>query len=156
MCCVCLSGRRINRHFCNRSGKGISPSCGRHAGSRSKCRQWAQSCRAVTTRHCVAYHISSARLYKPAASAGCKRLSSPDDSAQLAQRGGRINAARKVCLPLKTGDLVNHKIASLYERFFVLVRPDAMVAWRGDALVDVVRGASMPTPTINSRGSKFC
>jgi len=58
-------------------------------------------------------------------------------------------AARQV--PLTVHDIKDAKIAELYERELVLVRPDGHVAWRGDvcpddalALIDQVRGA--PTP----------
>jgi 2-polyprenyl-6-methoxyphenol hydroxylase-like FAD-dependent oxidoreductase len=55
-------------------------------------------------------------------------------------------AARRV--PLTVHDIKDAKIAELYERELVLVRPDGHVAWRGDvgpddalALIDQVRGA---------------
>jgi hypothetical protein len=55
-------------------------------------------------------------------------------------------AARRV--PLTVHDIDDVKIAELYERELVLVRPDGHVAWRGDvgpddalALIDRVRGA---------------
>jgi hypothetical protein len=55
-------------------------------------------------------------------------------------------AARKV--PFKAVEIDNEEARKLYERRFVLVRPDGQVAWRGDALpedalalVDTVRGA---------------
>jgi 2-polyprenyl-6-methoxyphenol hydroxylase-like FAD-dependent oxidoreductase len=55
-------------------------------------------------------------------------------------------AARRV--PLTVHDIDDAKIAELYERELVLVRPDGHVAWRGDvgpddalALIDRVRGA---------------
>jgi 2-polyprenyl-6-methoxyphenol hydroxylase-like FAD-dependent oxidoreductase len=58
-------------------------------------------------------------------------------------------AARRV--PLIVRDLNDAKIAELYERELVLVRPDGHVAWRGDvcpddalALIDQVRGAVAP------------
>jgi hypothetical protein len=58
----------------------------------------------------------------------------------------------KVCqqrnVPLTSQRIDNPEIAKLYERAFVLVRPDGHVAWRGDtlpvdlgALIDRVRGA---------------
>src|SRR5579875_988874 len=54
--------------------------------------------------------------------------------------------ARRV--PLTVVDLADDKIAALYERRLVLVRPDGHVAWRSDdpppdalALIDKVRGA---------------
>ena len=55
-------------------------------------------------------------------------------------------AARKV--PFKSVKIDNEEARKLYERRFVLVRPDGQVAWRGDALpedalalIDTVRGA---------------
>ena len=58
-------------------------------------------------------------------------------------------AARRV--PLTVRDIDDAKIAELYERELVLVRPDGHVAWRGDvgpddalALIDRVRGAITP------------
>jgi hypothetical protein len=55
-------------------------------------------------------------------------------------------AARKV--PFKAVEIDNEEARKLYERGFVLVRPDGQVAWRGDALpedalalIDTVRGA---------------
>ena len=55
-------------------------------------------------------------------------------------------AARKV--PFKAVEIDNEEARKLYERRFVLVRPDGQVAWRGDALpedalalIDTVRGA---------------
>jgi 2-polyprenyl-6-methoxyphenol hydroxylase-like FAD-dependent oxidoreductase len=58
-------------------------------------------------------------------------------------------AARRV--PLIVHAVNNGKIAELYERELVLVRPDGHVAWRGDvcpddalALIDRVRGAVTP------------
>jgi hypothetical protein len=51
-------------------------------------------------------------------------------------------------VPLTVVPLADPRIAALYERKLVLVRPDGHVAWRGDALpddplavVDHVRGA---------------
>ncbi|HEX2929798.1 MAG TPA: FAD-dependent monooxygenase, partial [Candidatus Binatia bacterium] len=56
-------------------------------------------------------------------------------------------AARRV--PLTIRDVDDAKIAELYERRLVLVRPDGHVAWRGDVcpddalpLIDQVRGAA--------------
>ncbi|MFK0735524.1 MAG: FAD-dependent monooxygenase [Gloeotrichia echinulata HAB0833] len=50
-------------------------------------------------------------------------------------------------MPLKIQEIVNPEIANLYERAYVLVRPDGHVAWRGDilpedptVLIDRVRG----------------
>jgi hypothetical protein len=57
-------------------------------------------------------------------------------------------AADNVGMPLKIHAIDDPQIAELYERRLVLVRPDGMVAWRGDqlpedvdGLVDRVRGA---------------
>ena len=61
---------------------------------------------------------------------------------------GLIAAAAERRLPLKVVDLADPKIAALYERSLVLVRPDGHVAWRADAapkdsfsVIDRVRGA---------------
>lgn len=60
-----------------------------------------------------------------------------------------VDAAAQRAVPLKTIDLADAKIAALYERGLVLVRPDGHVAWRGDAcpsptealaVIDRVRG----------------
>ncbi|WP_051243811.1 FAD-dependent oxidoreductase [Azohydromonas australica] len=54
-------------------------------------------------------------------------------------------------VPLAIERIEDARIAALYERALVLVRPDGHVAWRGDAvgeaesIVDVVRGASAGT-----------
>jgi len=57
-------------------------------------------------------------------------------------------AAETRRVPLTIVDIADEKIASLYERRLVLVRPDGHVAWRADdgptnalALIDTVRGA---------------
>ncbi|MFI6094215.1 FAD-dependent monooxygenase [Lentzea sp. NPDC051213] len=57
-------------------------------------------------------------------------------------------------VPLSVCPSDNDELAKLYERAFVLVRPDGHVAWRGDelpddpaALVDTVRGAAESTTT---------
>lgn len=61
-----------------------------------------------------------------------------------------INAATKLTMPFELVKIDNAEAASLYERRLVLVRPDGMVAWRGDALpadvgqvLDRVRGVSV-------------
>ena len=58
-------------------------------------------------------------------------------------------AARKISLPVSLITVSSQKAAELYERRLVLVRPDGMVAWRGDVLptnveelLDRVRGAA--------------
>ncbi len=60
-----------------------------------------------------------------------------------------IDAARARNLPLAFVTLAEPHIAAVYERKFVLVRPDGHVAWRDDRLpadplrlIDVVRGAA--------------
>jgi len=60
------------------------------------------------------------------------------------------NAARSLGVPLMTYDVEDPKIASLYERKLVLVRPDGFVAWRADKLpadnlelLNTVRGAKI-------------
>lgn len=69
-----------------------------------------------------------------------------------------VEAARKVRLPLDAIPINNAEVAKLYERRLVLVRPDGMVAWRGDslpddvdALVDRVRGASTAVDHVQSQ-----
>ncbi len=59
-----------------------------------------------------------------------------------------LDAARKAKMPIATYAIMDGKIAALYERKLVLVRPDGHVAWRGDvvpddavAVIDRVRGA---------------
>jgi 2-polyprenyl-6-methoxyphenol hydroxylase-like FAD-dependent oxidoreductase len=68
-------------------------------------------------------------------------------------------AAHDRDVPFKIEDIADPKIAALYERRLVLVRPDGHVAWRGDALpadtlalIDVVRGASL-RPAASPRAS---
>jgi len=57
-------------------------------------------------------------------------------------------SARTRKIPLRIESLDNTKIHELYERKFILVRPDGHVAWRGDEIsqdfgkiLDVIRGA---------------
>src|SRR5690606_30117383 len=57
-------------------------------------------------------------------------------------------AAVKRDVPFETIQIGDPELAVLYERRFVLVRPDGHVAWRGDAapadpvaVIDVARGA---------------
>jgi 2-polyprenyl-6-methoxyphenol hydroxylase-like FAD-dependent oxidoreductase len=58
----------------------------------------------------------------------------PPDTAPL------VNAARAAGVPLAVHAIPDPAIAALYERRLVLVRPDGMVAWRGDcAPVDAPR-----------------
>jgi 2-polyprenyl-6-methoxyphenol hydroxylase-like FAD-dependent oxidoreductase len=61
--------------------------------------------------------------------------------------GGLADAARGRAMPLEIVRIDDPEIAKLYERRMVLVRPDGMVAWRGDAapadagaVIDRVRG----------------
>ena len=68
--------------------------------------------------------------------------STPPSSADIAA------AAEQRRVPLKVVDLADEKIAALYAKRLVLVRPDGHVAWRSDdppadalALIDKVRGA---------------
>lgn len=63
--------------------------------------------------------------------------------------GALVDAAARCGVPLRIEDVVNADAGKLYERRLVLVRPDGVVAWRGDALpadvqslVDRVRGAA--------------
>ena len=60
-----------------------------------------------------------------------------------------LAAARARNVPMSFAAIAEPGIAALYQRKFVLVRPDGHVAWRADrmpddapSLVDVVRGAS--------------
>lgn len=71
--------------------------------------------------------------------------------ADLVEAAPLLEAARKRNLPLTFTALAEPHIAALYERKFVLVRPDGHVAWRGDRMpedalcvIDVVRGAGNP------------
>lgn len=61
-----------------------------------------------------------------------------------------LAAARTREVPLKAVEIDGPEAAALYERAFALVRPDGMVAWRGDELpadpgwlIDTVRGARL-------------
>jgi FAD binding domain len=65
-----------------------------------------------------------------------------------ADGAGLEAAARSRRMPLRLVEIADDRIAALYERRLVLVRPDGHVAWRGDAepadplaIVDTVRGA---------------
>ena len=71
------------------------------------------------------------------------RLSAPDTDAATLQ-----SVAKDRGVPLTVIDLDNEDAARLFERKLALIRPDAHVAWRGDALpgdcgalIDRVRGA---------------
>ena len=62
-----------------------------------------------------------------------------------------IAAAHERRMPLQWVRIDRADIAALYQRRFVLVRPDGHVAWRADhivsdpmRLIDVVRGAEAP------------
>ncbi len=62
------------------------------------------------------------------------------------------NVCQEKGVPLISQHIDNPEIAKLYERAYVLVRPDGHVAWRGDALpvdsgalIDRVRGCFNPT-----------
>jgi len=69
-----------------------------------------------------------------------------------------IQAAQARGVPLEFVALAEPQVAALYERKFVLVRPDGHVAWRDDRmpdepdrLIDVVRGAAtVPTAAQNA------
>ncbi|MCU1616675.1 MAG: hypothetical protein JWO98_4215 [Frankiales bacterium] len=50
------------------------------------------------------------------------------------EAGPLATAAGAAGVPLRLVDLAEPEAAALYERALVLVRPDGMVAWRGDAL----------------------
>ena len=69
--------------------------------------------------------------------------------ADAAEAAPLLEAAKKRNLPLTFTAIAEPHIAALYERRFVLVRPDGHVAWRGDhmpedalCVIDVVRGAA--------------
>jgi 2-polyprenyl-6-methoxyphenol hydroxylase-like FAD-dependent oxidoreductase len=69
--------------------------------------------------------------------------------ADAAEAAPLLKAAKKRHLPLAFTAIAEPQIAALYERRFVLVRPDGHVAWRGDRMpedalcvIDVVRGAA--------------
>ncbi|MGC1249692.1 MAG: monooxygenase, partial [Xanthobacteraceae bacterium] len=60
-----------------------------------------------------------------------------------------VEAAKRRGVPISVVVMAEPHIAALYQRTFVLVRPDGHVAWRDDRmpedalrLVDVVRGAA--------------
>jgi len=57
------------------------------------------------------------------------------------------DAAKKIGLPLEIVFINDDDAAALYERRLVLVRPDLMVAWRGDVLPD-----DLPALLDNVRG----
>jgi hypothetical protein len=68
------------------------------------------------------------------------------------------DAARSRAMPLRAVELDVSELAALYERRFVLVRPDGHVAWRGDecppdseAIIDRIRGAARPETSTSSR-----
>jgi len=69
--------------------------------------------------------------------------------ADAAEAAPLLEAAKKRNLPLTFTAIAEPHIAALYERKFVLVRPDGHVAWRDDRMpvdalcvIDVVRGAA--------------
>jgi 2-polyprenyl-6-methoxyphenol hydroxylase-like FAD-dependent oxidoreductase len=69
--------------------------------------------------------------------------------ADMVEAAPLLEAAKKRNLPLTFTAIDEPNIAALYERKFVLVRPDGHVAWRGDRMpedalcvIDVVRGAA--------------
>jgi 2-polyprenyl-6-methoxyphenol hydroxylase-like FAD-dependent oxidoreductase len=71
--------------------------------------------------------------------------------AEAAEAAPLLEAAQKRNLPLTFAAIAEPHIAALYERKFVLVRPDGHVAWRDDRMpvdalcvIDVVRGAGNP------------
>nr|WP_087575657.1 FAD-dependent oxidoreductase [Sphingomonas sp. CDS-1] len=60
-----------------------------------------------------------------------------------------LAAAADVGMPLTHQPITSREAAEMYERTYVLVRPDGYIAWRGDALpdrpadlIDLVRGAA--------------
>lgn len=74
-----------------------------------------------------------------------------DDEA-LANAGRLVEAARAVGMPISLIDLSREALPGVYDRRFVIARPDMHVGWRGDAvpadaaaLVDRLRGADPAT-----------
>jgi 2-polyprenyl-6-methoxyphenol hydroxylase-like FAD-dependent oxidoreductase len=71
---------------------------------------------------------------------------------QAADADPLLAAARSRGVPLTVMEIDEPAVTDLYARAFVLVRPDGMVAWRGDELpadpddlIDTVRGARLRT-----------
>jgi len=71
--------------------------------------------------------------------------------ADAAEAAPLLEAASKRKVPISFAAIAEPHIAALYERRFVLVRPDGHVAWRDDRIpaeplrvIDVVRGAGNP------------
>jgi hypothetical protein len=71
--------------------------------------------------------------------------------AQADEAAPLLDAAQERGVPVEFAPLTEPHIAALYERKFVLVRPDGHVAWRDDRMpqeplrvIDVVRGAAVP------------
>jgi hypothetical protein len=71
--------------------------------------------------------------------------------ADAAEAAPLLDAAKQRNVPVTFTAIAEPPIAALYERRFVLVRPDGHVAWRGDRIpadplriIDVVRGAANP------------
>ncbi|MGA8080192.1 MAG: hypothetical protein WB868_22680, partial [Xanthobacteraceae bacterium] len=70
--------------------------------------------------------------------------------ADVEQAEPLLAAAKERKVPVTFQAISDPKVAALYERKFVLVRPDGHVAWRDDlmpadalALIDVVRGTAV-------------
>jgi 2-polyprenyl-6-methoxyphenol hydroxylase-like FAD-dependent oxidoreductase len=71
--------------------------------------------------------------------------------ADAAEAAPLLDAAKQRKMPITFTAIAEPQIAALYERRFVLVRPDGHVAWRDDRIpadplriIDVVRGAANP------------
>jgi hypothetical protein len=71
--------------------------------------------------------------------------------ADAAEAAPLLQAAKQRNVPVTFTAIAEPQIAALYERRFVLVRPDGHVAWRDDRIpadplriIDVVRGAAKP------------
>jgi 2-polyprenyl-6-methoxyphenol hydroxylase-like FAD-dependent oxidoreductase len=71
--------------------------------------------------------------------------------ADAAEAAPLLQAAKQRNVPVTFTAIAEPQIAALYERRFVLVRPDGHVAWRDDGIpadplriIDVVRGAAKP------------
>jgi 2-polyprenyl-6-methoxyphenol hydroxylase-like FAD-dependent oxidoreductase len=77
--------------------------------------------------------------------------------ADTAASAPMLQAAKAVGLPLRVEHIAQPEVLAVYQRRWVLVRPDGHVAWRSDALpqddgralIDTVRGACMSAAPLN-------
>ena len=81
--------------------------------------------------------------------------------ADATQAAPLLKAAQQRGVPVTFVDIDQPDIAKLYERKFVLVRPDGHVAWRDDRMpadpmrvIDVVRGAVTASPHDKEEASR--